>query len=51
MELDVTNIEVKQIENLHPREMRRQALESLILWQKRSSAPLKDLLNVLGTKT
>ncbi|VDI55464.1 Hypothetical predicted protein [Mytilus galloprovincialis] len=49
MELDVTINEVKHIENLHPREMRRQALEGLVLWQKRSSAPLKDLLNVFRT--
>lgn len=46
MELDVTLVEIKHIENLHPREMRRQALEGLTMWQKRSSAPLKDLLNV-----
>lgn len=44
--LDVTLVEIKHIENLHPREMRRQALEGLTMWHKKSSTLLKDLLNV-----
>lgn len=47
MELDVSLIEIKHIESLYPRDMRRQAIEGLTLWQRRSLAPMKDILKVL----
>lgn len=44
LELDLKLNEIKQIENLYPRDVRRQALEGLIVWQRRSESPNEDLL-------
>ncbi|VDI54465.1 Hypothetical predicted protein [Mytilus galloprovincialis] len=43
LELDLQLNEIKQIENFFPRDVRRQAIEGLILWQRRSQSPIEDL--------
>lgn len=46
LELGVTHIELKMIEDQYPGKVHRQLFEALVLWRQRTRKPLKKLLNV-----